>query len=100
MKMRVQSLVSLSELRNWLAASYDVGHRLGSDLALLWLWHRLAAVSLIQPLALELPYATGVALKRKKEKTKQKRKPVDKGMTHLTYKNKKKPSATLKCSTL
>ena len=31
---------------------------------LLWLWCRLAAAALIQPLAWELPYAAGVALKR------------------------------------
>ena len=39
----------------------------GLDLALLWLWHRLAAVGLIQPLDWELPYALGVALKSKKK---------------------------------
>ena len=30
----------------------------------LWLWCRLAAVTLIQPLAWELPYAVSMALKR------------------------------------
>ena len=45
--------------------SCGVGHRHGLDLVLLWLWQRLAAVALIQPLAWELPYAAGVALKRK-----------------------------------
>ena len=34
---------------------------------MLWLWHRLAAVALIRPLAWELPYAVGVALRRQKE---------------------------------
>ena len=34
--------------------------------ALLWLWYRPAAAALIRPLAWELPYATGVALKGKK----------------------------------
>ena len=34
------------------------------DLVLLWLWCRLAAAAPIQPLAQELPYAAGVALKR------------------------------------
>ena len=48
------------------AMSCGVGHRCGSDLALLWLWHRLAATVLIRSLAWELPYAMGVALKRKK----------------------------------
>ena len=32
----------------------------------LWLWCRLVAVALVQPLAWELPYATDVALKRQK----------------------------------
>ena len=47
-----------------------VGHRRGSDLALLWLWHRPAAIALIRPLAWEPPHATGVALKRQKTKKK------------------------------
>ena len=34
---------------------------------MLWLWHRLAAIALICPLAWEHPYAIGVALKRKKK---------------------------------
>ena len=32
---------------------------------LLWLWCRPVAVALIRPLAWELPYATGAALKSK-----------------------------------
>ena len=32
-----------------------------------WLWCRPEAATLIQPLAQELPYAAGVATKRKKE---------------------------------
>ena len=48
--------------------SCGVGHRRGSDLALLWLWYRLAAAALIQPLAWEPPYAVGMVLKRQKEK--------------------------------
>ena len=35
------------------------------DLALLWLWCRLAAVALIRPLTWEPPYATAAALKSK-----------------------------------
>ena len=51
--------------------SCGVGHRRGSDLALLWLWHRLAAVTPIGPLAWEPPYTTGAALeKAKRQKTK------------------------------
>ena len=38
------------------------------DLAWLWLWHRPAAAAPIQPLAQELPYVTGVALKKIKIK--------------------------------
>ena len=48
--------------------SYGVGHRHGSDLALLWLWCRPEAVALIQPVAWEPPYAMSAALKRKKKK--------------------------------
>ena len=48
--------------------SCGVAHRRGSDLALLWLWRRLAAVALIRPLAWEPPYVVGAALKSKKKK--------------------------------
>ena len=51
--------------------SYRMGRRHGSDPALLWLWHRLAAKALIRPLAWEPPYAASVALKRQKDKNKQ-----------------------------
>jgi len=47
--------------------SCGVGYRCGSDLAFLGLWCRLAAIALIQPLAQEPPYATGVALKTQKK---------------------------------
>ena len=49
--------------------SCGVDCRHGLDPELLWLCSRLAAVALIQPLAWELPYATGVALKKQKTKT-------------------------------
>ena len=49
--------------------SCDVGCRLGSDLALLRLWCRPAAVAPIRPVAWEPPYASGVALKSKKKKS-------------------------------
>ena len=45
-----------------------VGHRHGSDLALLWLLCRLAAIALIGSLVGELPYAKGAALKRPKKR--------------------------------
>ena len=47
--------------------SCGVGPRCGWDPALLWLWHRLAATAPIRALAWELPYAVGVALKKKKK---------------------------------
>ena len=46
--------------------SCGVGLRCSLDAVLLWLWYRLAAVALIQPLTWEPPYAKGVALKDKK----------------------------------
>jgi len=48
--------------------SCGVGHRCSSDPALLWLWSRPVAVAHIPPLAWELPYAMGVALKKKRRK--------------------------------
>ena len=36
----------------------------------LWLWHWLAAAAMIQHLARELPYATGVNVKKIKKKLK------------------------------
>ena len=45
--------------------SCGIGHRYGSNP-----WQRLAAIAPIWPLAQELPYATGVALKKKKKKKK------------------------------
>ena len=49
-----------------------VGCRHSSDLASLWLWCRPAATALIRALAWEPSYATGVALKDKKNKTNKK----------------------------
>ena len=72
--MRVRSLASISGLRIWRSRSCCVGCRLGLDLALLWLWHRPAAVAPIGPLAWEPPYAVGAALKRQKETEKKKQK--------------------------
>ena len=48
--------------------SYAVGRTGGWDLALLWLWCRLAAVAVIGLLAWEPPYAIPSALKSKKKK--------------------------------
>ena len=48
-----------------IGTSCSVGQRHGWDLALLWLWRRPEATAPIRPLAWELPYATGAALKSK-----------------------------------
>ena len=64
--MRVVSLALLIGLRICVAASCGVGCRCGSEQVLRWLWCRPAAP--IQPLAQELPYAAGVALKIKRNK--------------------------------
>ena len=47
-----------------IAVSCDVGLRHGLDPELLWLWYRLTATAPIRPLAWELSYAVGAALKR------------------------------------
>ena len=70
MRTQFQSLTSLSGLKICCCVSCGEGRRCSSDLALLWLWHRLGATAAIQPLAWEPPYARGSALKRQKEKKK------------------------------
>ena len=62
---------SLPGLAQWvkdplLQQAAGVGQRCGSDPVLLWC--RLAAAAPILPLAWELPYIAGVALKRKEKK--------------------------------
>ena len=49
-----------------------VGHRHGSDLALLWLWCRPTATAPIRPLAWELPHPLGAALERQKKNAERK----------------------------
>ena len=51
-----------------------VGRRPGSDLTSLWLWCSLAAAAPIRPLAWDLPYVTGAALERQKDKKTKKKK--------------------------
>ena len=48
-----------------------VGGRCGLDPALLWLWYRLAAAALIEPLAWKLLYVAGAAIERNKKKKKK-----------------------------
>ena len=50
--------------------SCGLGGRCSSDPVLLWLWHRLAAVAPIRPLACKPPCAMSMALKKKKSHSK------------------------------
>ena len=50
--------------------SCSVVHKCGSDLVLLWLWHRLVVTIPIQPLAWEPLYVMGAALKKRQIKIK------------------------------
>ena len=51
------------------------------DLALMWLWHRLADAALIRPLAWEPPYISGAPKKQKKKTKNKKQKPKTKNKT-------------------
>ena len=53
------------------AVRCGIAQRQASDLVLLWLWYRLAAIAPIRPLAWELPYAFGTALKSKQQQQTQ-----------------------------
>ena len=75
-------LIQLVSMRMWVRSlpllrgqgSGELWCRLQTQLgfpALLWLWHRLAVVALIRPLAWEFTYAMGVAQKEKKKKKKE-----------------------------
>ena len=71
MRLRVRSLPLLSGLTISVAVSCGVGCRRGSDLVLLWLWHRLVATAPIRPLAWEPPCAAGAAQQMAKDKKKK-----------------------------
>ena len=67
---------SIPVLTQWvkgsgISMSYGVGHRCGSDLMLLRLWRRSAVAGLLYPLAQELQYAAGAALKSEKKRSLQ-----------------------------
>ena len=70
MRLRVQSLILLIGLRIYCCRELWCRSQCGADPELLWLWHRLAAIAPIRPLAWEPPYAKSVALKRPKKKEK------------------------------
>ena len=57
--------------------SCGVGHRLGLDPSLLWLWPRPAAAAPIRLLAWEPPYAAGAALEKEKKKKNKEIKSLD-----------------------
>ena len=68
---------SIPGLAQWVKGSgvsvtCDVGCRCSSDPVFLWLWRRPGATDPIQPVAWELPYATGAALQKPKKKKKKK----------------------------
>ena len=50
----------VAQQKQSIAVSCGVGHRCSSDLAVPWLWHRLAATAPITPLAWEPPYTSQV----------------------------------------
>ena len=63
MRLLVQSLASLIGLRIQCCRELWCSCRHGLDLALLWLWCRPVTTAPIRPLAKELPYAAGAAIK-------------------------------------
>ena len=73
MRMQVQSLASLSGLRIWHCCKLQ--QRLQMQFGLLWLWcgpvaaSPILSLAWVLSLAWEFPYATGVALKKKKKST-------------------------------
>ena len=71
MRMKVQSLALLSELRIWpcykLPCSWQMWLRSSVAMAVA----QASAAAQIRPLAQELPYAPGAAIKRKKERKKK-----------------------------
>ena len=69
MRTQVRPLVFLSGSKIWHChcRQCGAGCRHSSDYLLLCLWCSLTAVAPIRPLACELPYAMGVALKRQRK---------------------------------
>ena len=78
--------------------SCGVANRHSSDLALMWLWCKLAAAGQIRPLAWEPPYAVSVALKRQKKTKKKKKK--GKEVKNCSLRNKETIAGNFEESTL
>ena len=70
MRIQAGSLALLSGL--WIQHCHDVGCSHALDPVLLWLWCRPVAAFVIGPLTWKLPHASGLALKRKQNKNKNK----------------------------
>ena len=67
----LEGVGSIPGITHWVKdRGRGVGCRHSSDVALLWPWRRLAAAAPVQPLAWELPYTIGVALKKKRKEKK------------------------------
>ena len=64
--MQVWSLASVSGLKIWHCWKLPCRSQMWLGSGVAWLWLRLAAAAPFGPLAQELPFATGVAIKRKK----------------------------------
>ena len=96
MRMWVRSLACSVGQESGIAMSCSVGHRCGSDPALLWLSCRPAAAAPIQPLGWELPYATLEALESggKKKGKKKKRIYIERKVKKEIGKKKKKQKTT------
>lgn len=71
------------------AVSCGVGGRRGLELVLMWLWCKPAATAPIWSLAWEPPYTAGAALKRPKQKTKNKKKKNKKNKRQMRSKKTK-----------
>ena len=70
---QVRSLALLGGIRicSGVAVRGSVGHRLGSDPAWLWLWHRPAVAALVQPPSLGTSMCLGFGPKKRKKKLKR-----------------------------
>ena len=67
MRMQVQSLALLTRLGSHVATNYSIGHRCGSDLEMLWLWHRPSSSSSDLTPSMGTSVCTGTALNKNKQ---------------------------------